>query len=325
MVEGEQGHGAQTSKLAARPGALLLDYLRVRVPDDRDTWRALAGWLGVMVNRGCGWRGWYSDSATVLDGGLVAWCQGPRRETWGVLVDLPGKACAAMGDRLLPFLRWALEHGKVTRADFAIDDRAGHLTLERIVGSVRSGALACRYEQKTVIEGLGKRGGWTVYFGSRAGQSMVRVYDKRAEQLAKGRDVAGAWVRVELEARQEFGDALCRDYFERGSVAVIEQLNRRLRFVDLGVTRACRAPTATWWAEVIGSVAVGHSLTLGEAPVCTLASLAAFVEKQAGPALVTLVKGAGGDLGQLLGILDRSAHRLKPKHFSALALRGGAA
>jgi hypothetical protein len=151
---------------------------------------------------------------------------------------------------------------------------------------------------------------------------MIRIYDKAAQQKQ-----AGHWVRVELEARGDFAHELCREYFDKGSGAVVGQITRRLRFIEVGCTdtNKRRALAAAWWVAFIGSVQPGDSLTVGEAPVCTLAALAAFVEKQCGPALVTLVKGAGGDLGQLLGILDRSAHRLKPKHYSALALRGGVA
>lgn len=311
---------AQTSGLAARPGTLLLDYLRVRLPDDRETWAALASWLGPMVGRGCGWRGWYSDSAHVLDGGLVAWCQGPRREVWGVLVDLPGRACAALGDKLLPFLRWALEHGgHVTRADFAFDDRSGLLTFERVVGGLRAGAVVSTWEQRNVIENLGKGGGWTVYLGNRASAAMLRIYDKAAEQRRKGKAVTGPWVRLELECHADFADRLTREYFETGSAAVIGQIARRVRFVDLTATRARRAPAAAWWVSVLGSVKPGQSLQVGELQTCTLTSLAAYVEKQAGPALACLLKADAGDLGQLLGIVERSVFRLKPKHWAALS------
>jgi len=322
----ERDFEAQTSALAARPGALLLDYLRVRLPDDRDTWRALQGWLGPMTSRGCGWRGWYSDSAMVLDGGLVAWCQdAARREVWGVLVDLPGKACAGLGDRLVPFLRWCLDHsGHVTRCDFAVDDREGVVTYERVDRAVQDDSIVSRWQEITEYKrrrrGGGTRG-WTFYFGSRRGDAMIRIYDKAAEQKQPGH-----WVRVELEARGDFADRLCREYFRQGSGAVIGQITRRLRFieVDRTDTNKRRAPAAAWWVQFIGSVQPGASLTVGEAPECTLARLAVFVEKQCGPALATLVKGAGGDLGQLVGILDRSVYRMRPKHYAALALREGA-
>lgn len=314
----------QTSQLAARPGAMMLDYLRVRFPDDRGTWAALRGWLGPMASRGCGWRGWYSDSAIVLDGGLVAWCRDPSRaEVWGVLVDLPGRACAALGDRLVPFLEWALERGRVTRADFAIDDRRGRVTLARVLEAEDRGHMVSRWRGLTLLQNRerGEVKGWTVYIGSRKSEAMIRIYDKQGEQRRKGREVSGSWVRLEFEAHQGFADALCHAYFERGSCAVIEQINRRVRFVDpVGDdSHMDRAPAALWWAEFLGSVRAGPSLLCGEVPDCTIERLAAYVERQAGPALATVVQADRGDLSRLVGILDRSAVRLRPKHIAALS------
>jgi len=105
-------HEGQASDLAARPGAMLLDYVRATLPDDPETRAALAEWVGPAQVRAQGWRGWYDSSATVLDGGLIAWCRDPERaEVQGLLVDLPGRACACLGERLVPFLagaaRWA--------------------------------------------------------------------------------------------------------------------------------------------------------------------------------------------------------------------------
>jgi len=328
----EREHEAQTSALAARPGAMMLDYLRARLPDDEATWRSLSAWLGPMTSRGCGWRGWYSDSAIVLDGGVIAWCESAQRQkTWGVLVDLPGRACAALGDRLIPFLRWVLDAGgHVTRCDFAIDDRQGYLTLERILDADCNGGIVSRWRGLTVLQNRqrGKVIGWTVYIGSRSSEAMIRIYDKAGEQRRRGKDVPGHWVRLELECHQDFADALSRDYFARGSIAVVEQINRRLRFIvpSESDSNRWRAPAADWWEAFLGTVAPGESLLCGEMPECTVERLARYVERQAGPAMATVVTADGGDLGRVLDMLSRSVYRLKPKHKAALALAfaGGA-
>jgi len=325
----ERDHEAQTSELAARPGSMLLDYLRVRFPDNRETWDALKSWLGVMTPRGSGWRGWYSDSAVVLDGGLVAWCRTrERQEVWGILVDLPGRACAAMGERLVPFLAWALAHnGRVTRIDWAIDDRDERVTLARILDADAKDTLVTRWRGDLGIFQNRKRGiltGWTVYLGTRKSEAMLRIYDKAGEQRRKGHESAGPWVRVELECHQDFADSIARDYFDRGSVAVIEQLNRRVRFTaPTGKdSNPWRAPVAQWWESFVGSVKPGQSLACGELPECTVDRLEAMAERQCGPALVTLVKAEGGELGRIVGILERSRDRLRPKHRAALAISG---
>jgi len=146
---------------------------------------------------------------------------------------------------------------------------------------------------------------------------MIRIYDKAGEQK-----VAGHWVRLELEAHQDFADALARDYLKHGAVVVIEQINRRLRFVEPGGgdSNMRRAPAASWWADFIGSIRPGDSLLVGEKPLTTIERLAAFVEREAGPALATVVKAEGGSLEGVLAMLNRSSYRLKPKHYAALAM-----
>lgn len=314
-------HEAQTSALAARPGAVLLDYLRAVLPDEPAVMADVRGWLGQTTARHGGWRGWYDRSASVLDGGLLAWCSDKERAAVeGVLIDLPGRACASLGDRLIPFLAWCLHIGRVTRADFAIDDFAGRLTRERILDAEASGALVTRWREMREVSTRqrGKVSGWTFYLGSRKYEAMARIYDKAAERGLP--DVS--WVRFELETKHALADALCREYFSSGSAAIVGQIARRVRFAEpvAGDTNARRWPSAAWWLSLLGSVAPGPSLVCGEVPACTVASLAAFVERQAGPALAVMMRADGGDLGRLAGILERSAYRLKSRHLSALAL-----
>jgi len=316
-------HEAQTSDLAARPGALMLDYLRARLPDDDDTRAALRGWVGQWQVRGIGWRGWYDESGTVLDGGIVAWCSDrARAETEGLLVDLPGRACACLGERLVPFLAWCCAVGHVTRADYAIDDRSGRLTFERVLCAVRSGAVVTRWQQARPVElydlRTGERVGWTLYLGSRRSECLVRIYDKAAEQGRGG----GPWVRLELESKGAFADALAREYFAEGSAAVVGQLARRVRFAVRveGDSNRRRWPTAPWWAEVLGSVKPGPSLLCGEKQVVTVDALRAYVERQAGPSLATVLMADRGDMSWTEAMLERCQWRMRPKHRAALAL-----
>jgi len=316
---------AQSSDLAPRSGSILLDYLRVRLDDTPATWLALRDWLGETTPRAGGWRGWYDGSSQVLDGGILAWCSHRERAAIeGILVDLPGAACAALGDRLLAFLAWSLEHGRVARADFALDDRDGHLTKERILEAEETGGLVSRWQGLTLIERRkrGQSDGWTVYIGSRQSEASLRIYDKAAEQRARGREVAGHWVRLELEAKGAFADALCREVLSRGTGAVIGQINKRIRFAEPSATdtNTRRWSTCSWWLAFIGSIEPGRSLLCGERMATTIESLARFVERAAGPALATLVRADVGDLTRLFGIIDRSQHRMRPRHLAALAM-----
>jgi len=207
----------------------------------------------------------------------------------------------------------------LSRCDFALDDRRGLVTLERLLEAKRRGTLVTRWrDEPRIVAKVAEDGfsSWTVYLGSRESDSMLRVYDKAAQQ---GR--SESWIRVELECHGKFADALAREYFSRGSVAVLEQLVRRVRFVEPQETDSnlWRAPMAAWWRELVGGVAPGASLLAGELPETTIARLWQFIERQAGPALATCLKASGGDLQPLLALVDRSTWRLKSKHMAALA------
>lgn len=321
----EKSFESQSSALAAHPGALLLDYLRARIPDTAENWQELERWLGVWTARGFGWRSWYSESAHVLDGGLLCWnADRSRAEQYGILVDLPGKACAALAERLIPFFAWCLERGNVTRVDFALDDRRNRLQYGRIMDSYRTGRLVMRWRELREFRTWrdGRVASWTVYVGSRSSGAMLRIYDKAAQQRAAGREIDGTWIRLEMECHSEFADKLSREYFERGSIAIVEQLNRRIRFTERadGDGNRWRWRAADWWIELLGSVQPGQSLLVGELPECTISRLAFYAERQSAPALLTVTKAAGGDLAPILAMLGRAQERLKPKHYAALVM-----
>lgn len=301
---------------------MLLDYLRVRLPDDITTWAELRSWLGVMTDRGFGWRGWYDVSYSVLDGGIVARCTDPARaEVEGVLVDLPGRACACLGDRLTDFLRFCCRLGRVTRADWAIDDRAGRLTLDRIRQADASGGIVSRWHSPLSFVERRYRGvlkGWTVYIGQRSCEAFVRIYDKAAEQGVTGVD----WVRFELETKGKTADALSRAVLEQGNSAVLGQINRRIRFIEPSDTDSNRwrntQGLAGWWVSFMGDVQPGSSLLSGEKPVATVERMVAVVERQASAALATIVQADGGSLDRVEGIIRRGATRMRARHFAAL-------
>ncbi len=255
----------QTSGLGVRPGCLMLDYLRACLDDEPETWEGLNRWLGYRDERRHGWHQHYNHSADVLDGGLVAWCsERERAEIQGVLVDLPGRACACLGERLVPFLEWCLDHGHMTRADFAIDDYEKRFTYERMKDIVASGAIVSRWRKWQFLETgrllSGERRGWTLYLGSRNSEAMVRIYDKAGEQGVKG-----PWVRFEMEYKKDTADAACRAYLREGSEVVKDQIARSMRFVMPIASDSNRArwPVASWWREFIGSARPEPTLVEG--------------------------------------------------------------
>ena len=320
-------HEAQSSELASPAGAVMLDYLRTTLPDTPENWAALDAWLGDRQGRASGWRGWYDRSAMVLDGGLVASCSEPSAaERQGILVDLPGKACASMGDKLLSFLRWAWENGHITRVDLAIDDRSGGLTARRVKAAWDAGGVVTRWQSCTSLERTAKGGkvlGHTVYLGNRSSESMVRIYDKALEQHTTD---GKPWTRLELECKGKLAHAIVGamlgDMGAAGKV-VLGQINKRLRFTEGGKTDSNkrRRQVAAWWAAFLGYLERGPGLVLGMlSDSTTIEKMASWAEKAVGPTLAAMVAADGGDLGSVVAILQRARHRMKPKHKAAIRL-----
>lgn len=313
-------HEGRASELAAPPGAVLVDYLRAVLPDVPGTWRELRALLGEMTARGFGWRGHYDQSAAVLDGGIVAWCSRPERaEIEGVMVDLPGRACAALGDRLAFVMQWCLDRGHTTRVDWAFDDRKGLITEERIEEARRSEGIVMRWRKikKIVTYERGKPDAWTYNLGSRSGRSYARIYDKAAQM-----DVPGPWVRFELETKGRLADRLARRFFEVGSEAIIGQINRRLRFcVPTGTDKNKRRwPVCEWWRQFVGSLKRGMALLAGEKVLHTIDRARRWLAGQVMPWLAAVLEADGGDLAWLSRATDRGRMRWKPHHLAALAL-----
>jgi len=316
-------HESQASGLAAPQGRALVDYVRATLPSEPETWAALDGWLGERVEREVGWRGWYSRSAHVLDGGIVGWCEDrAQAERQGVLVDLPGRACASLGERLVPFLGWCVEHGSVRRLDLAIDDRAGLVTLGRIKAAEAAGAVVSRARSRPTFVGdvLQRPGeGWTLYYGSRKSEGLVRIYDKAAERGGEARN-GGHWVRVELEAKGDYADSLAGAVLEGGGEVVAAQILRRLRFCEplAGDSNPRRWPIADWWDRFLGGVQAGESLACGEAQATTVEAMRDYVRRQAMPTLAALLEAYGGEVDWLYADLALARARVKPKHRAAI-------
>ncbi len=317
---------SEHESLAAPRGAVMVDYLRAVLPSEAGMLSELAGWLGAFDERPIGWRGWYTESASVLDGGLVAWCRDESMaERQGVLVDLPGRACAALGERLVPFMRWCAERGRVRRVDFALDDRRGDVTYERLAAAVDAGALVTRARGVRWIVGKvaesGERIGWTLYIGSRSSEACIRIYDKRLERIERGAgDCGGHWIRCELEATGDFADALAREVLKSGAAVVVEQLNRRARFTEPSATDESRErwPMASWWYRFVGSVERGASLMCGEDMSATIERMLEYVRLAAAPAMAAITEARGGDVSWFYELLDDGQHRLKSKHHAAI-------
>jgi len=307
--------------------AVIWDYLRVTLPDDwrsDRTWAGLRRFLGELSPRQGGWHGWYNKTADVAGGGIVAYCDDPMAaKRQGVLVDLPAAAVAAVGDRLEPFIGWAIANGgHVCRIDFAIDDDQGLITLERLEAAEDEGTMVSRVVKTSTVTSRtnGKPSGWTYYIGSRSSEAFFRLYNKEAEQRAKGRRPAEGWRRLELEAKGGLAHALAREVLRRGSRAVVQEIKRRLRFVRPSATdtNKWRWEEADWWRDLLGAIKAGPPIVSG-ARQPTIAEMTDWLKNTAAPTLVAILQAAGGDLDAILEVIDAGRYRLRRKHRDAIS------
>lgn len=132
-------------------------------------------------------------------------------------MDLTGETLAFLrsegwrDDYLLKVLAESPKKRRTTRLDFALNVHNA--------GSVRHTVNHWRAHQidttfKSAPSGwldYGTRKGQTVYFGSPKSDKFVRIYDKGTEM----KKLSEAWLRVELQTRKEYAQAVVTDAFAR--------------------------------------------------------------------------------------------------------------
>lgn len=217
------------------------------------------------------------------------------------------------------FLKLLSVHGaKFTRVDFALDDRAGVLSMETMEAALKGGLTVSRaraWEPRGArpLDGGPAAGGRTLTLGSRASETYVRIYDKAAEQRSKGRAVEGHWVRVELETKGKRATALVREVCDHGLRAVAGYLRGHLDFKERGThSQKERWNTADWWATFLRGAA---KLRLAVEPaVRTIEDVKGWFRHQVAPSLALILAVAQGDLSWLMEVAKEGEERWKERH-----------
>ena len=174
-------------------------------------------------------------------------------------VEVSGNGCreleaAGAVTRWPPFLRSLLNDGaRFTRFDFAIDDQTSLLSLDQIITGCEEGRVVSAYKSvdfRPKLDGItGQIIGRGVTFGTRGSESYIRIYDKALEQ-----NLAGHWIRVELETRKERAQALAKAIAKQGTQVVPPILLGYLDFKVRGTAeRRCRWKTEGWWTTFLGT------------------------------------------------------------------------
>lgn len=124
-----------------------------------------------------------------------------KRADMGVHVMFSGSALNHLltgGIDQFALIRWAVGEGaKVTRIDLAVDLYGTPVDMDRLYKSkqVKGHEGAARKRERREND----EGGYTIYFGSRKSDKMLRVYNKAAEQGLDG----VIWTRFEMEFKSD--------------------------------------------------------------------------------------------------------------------------
>jgi hypothetical protein len=217
------------------------------------------------------------------------------------------------------------------RVDWALDDTAGLLDLDKIAACWRAGDCASRFQDMDERRKHRRDGdlvGHTLNFGSRTSQMFVRIYNKRLERLVKGEGVPHAqWVRVEVEAKGKGAAALVARFVTEGAAVIAQALWYYLDFKVPGAdSNVSRRTTCSWWRAFVEWAEKKVPVGIGTA-ARTLEGMAKALRRQwsRGIALLLEAESHGADwLAELLehgrlGLWDEVAGAMKSKYKTLLA------
>jgi phage replication initiation protein len=296
----------------------LLDWLSYTYPVARSVESVLEELEGNFVPLV---RGMYGYNTAYIRGGVMVLCDG--KPDMGVHVQISGQGCRELellGVEWVGFLRVLLKAGcKPRRVDLAIDERTGLLDLEVVRQAATGGNVVTKLKKghdgvQFAIHG-GQTTGHTVVFGSRGGESFVRVYDKGLEQ-----GTPGHWMRAELELRNDRAVAVAREIVRSGSLEATAAavLLATLDFKEPGTdSNARRWRTAEWWSGLLEAAKVKVRLRVPRKEE-TLAAKEEWLRKCVARTLGLVLMAHRGDPRFLEKLAAEGACRLKPYELALL-------
>jgi len=321
-----------------------LDYLEFTVPyhhKDAVLTGIPGGYELVKNDKGqpVGWRG-YTRSAFIAQGkGRVGWS--PDDERMGFHVSLGSQALSVMAGLDADWsdhpglVGLVLDElgGHLTRVDVAFDDHEGILDLDAIGLALREGRFVSRWRSwqdltsSKLVDGQWVMG-QTFYMGSKKSDTQLRVYDKRAERLQKGKDVEpGPWVRAELQFRRKRANLVGQLF--KTAKQNLEQVRAHLAGVLRGLvefkapnwdTNKQRQAASPWWVEFLEH-AEKATLAVVVAEPRTVDDVKEWVSRQVAPSLALLEDALGFD--RAWSFLFQEAQvgrgRYRPRHRAILA------
>lgn len=282
---------------------ILLDYLSFTMSHSENGVEKIVKSmnLGELKQSTYGGMG-YAESAFFLDGGRIFWHD--ERPEMGIHVRLNSSSMSLVGLTALGTINRVLDMGgKITRLDIAFDDLDGLLDITHMHEKLVAGNVQTRFRRVSRIQGatigLSQNIGDTINIGKRTSHAFVRIYDKKREQEARGKDVSEIhmWTRVELELKSEkahmfaglLGECAADPDNDKPAVLCSNLLWGLLDFKTPNPDdeNKSRWVTSYWWADFIQATS---KLTLSiAAPDKTIEGAKAWVDNQVAPTLAMII------------------------------------
>jgi phage replication initiation protein len=181
------------------------DWLSFTIKFNQASFAWINSYFGEHTKEDHGMNG-YSNFGYFAGGGSIAYS--PNRELNGIHIDLSAKALSSQGKDVCEIISYAIEHGgKFSRIDIALDDYDGFLDLDMIYDKIESGEVRTRLDSyRRMVSGSLKRKifGDTIYIGSPASETMVRIYNKGAQT-----ETDDHWIRLEFQLRGSVANEYC--------------------------------------------------------------------------------------------------------------------
>jgi len=243
----------------------------------------------------------------------------------GIYVQISGSGCRSMENsggfdwQAFLSIRY-LEGVSFTRADGAVDDFTGKITVDFIKAEVEAKNYSShlrKISESRDTESLNNH--WITtknifYIGSMQSNTSVKIYDKA---LQTGQETP--WTRFEVTYRNEKAQAFINAIIDNQNLGqvIAATIRDAIDFKEPSSDgNKCRRVTAEWWLEFLGGV---ERLKLSIAPVKrTIEKLEEWLDHQCAAAMATLTKYHGGDIDWLLKIVNKGRWRMKPRHYQLL-------
>lgn len=227
---------------------------------------------------------------------------------------------------LFEFLDMILSHGGTfTRIDLAIDDvGAKYYTLEMLKSVLDEGRFVSFFKDYKEIQKKnmsGKKLGYTINIGERSSETMLRVYDKQAEQNRRrpaNDQLDMPWIRWEIELKKGQATRAAKALVEKKDVAAVFLgiLNLYFRIIYLDKAEPHRCTIDKTWAAFINGV---QPLRLSiPKPETGLEELKKWLVKQVFPALAAVVI-AEGSMDFITSNLQKASNRLNSRYRKMIA------